>query len=136
MNMSQYGFRDGLSTITQLISYFDSIISMLEKGHNVHAVYLDFSKAFDKVDHGILLKKLEGYGIKGKILQWLNTFLTTRSQRVRASDYLSDEVHAQSGVPQGSVLGPFFFIVSMIDITDGVRVSKLRALLTTPKIGT
>ena len=59
LNMSQHRFRDSLSTITKLLSYFDYNISMLEEGHNVHAVYLDFLKAFDELDHGILLKKLK-----------------------------------------------------------------------------
>ena len=78
MNSSQHGFRDGLSTLTQLLSYYDSILSKMEEGHTVHAIYLDFAKAFDKVDHQILLTKAKAYGIQGKIIQWLTTFLTTR----------------------------------------------------------
>ena len=73
------------------------------------------------MDHAILLTKVEGYGIQGKIHRWLSTFLTTRTQQVRVGDFLSDEVKVMSGVPQGSVLGPLLFILYMIDITDGLE---------------
>ncbi len=76
MNKAQHGFRARHSTITQLLNYTDSVLSMLEEGNPVDAIYLDFSKAFDKVDHHILLKKVEGLGIKGKLLEWIRVFLT------------------------------------------------------------
>ena len=125
MNITQHGFREGRSTLSQLLSYYDSILSMLEENHQVHSVYLDFSKAFDKVDHKILLTKVEGMGIQGKILKWLHTFLTTRTQRVKVGNQLSDEVKVRSGVPQGSVLGPLLFLIYMIDIGEDVKNSLL-----------
>ena len=79
-----------ISTISQLLSYYDSVLSMLEVRDNqkVDVIYLDFAKAFDKVDHGILLAKLEKLGIGGKLLQWLRVFLTNRVQQVRVLGHL------------------------------------------------
>ena len=77
-NSSQHGFRKHRSTITQLISYFESIISSLEEGNLVDAVYLDFAKAFDKVDHNILLLKLKRLNIQGNIIAWISSFLKNR----------------------------------------------------------
>ena len=121
MNENQHGFRGGRSTITQLLSYYDSILSLLEESQWVQAVYLDFAKAFDKVDHSILLTKVKALGITGKIYSWLKTFLTTRVQQVIVGNYLSSEERVRSGVPQGSVLGPLLFIIMMIDIDDNIR---------------
>ena len=89
--MSQHGFTRGRSTISQLLAYYDSILAMLEeKGDKyVDAIYLDFAKAFDKVDIGILLAKLTKLGIRGKLWQWLKVFLTNRKQRVRINGQFS-----------------------------------------------
>ena len=98
----------------------------MESGHPVDSVYLDFSKAFDKVDHQILLKKVESLGITGKILSWIRTFLTNRQQQVRVGDFLSQKEWLRSGVPQGSVLGPLPLpLIMLIDITDDVKHSWL-----------
>ena len=70
-NITQHGFRERHSIITQILSYYDSVLTMLESGNPVDAIYLDFSKAFDKVDHQILLKKAESLGIEGKVLAWI-----------------------------------------------------------------
>ena len=116
MNPSQHGFRGGRSTITQLLHYYDSILTLLEEGRTVDAIYLDFAKAFDKVDHHILLHKLHQVGIRGKIYAWIQAFLTNRTQQVRVGQHLSNIVRVESGIPQGSVLGPLFFIIMMFDI--------------------
>ena len=74
LNNTQHGFRRGRSTVTQLLRYYDSILSMLEKGHKVDSIYLDFSKAYNKVDHNILLKKIESLNISGKVVNWIEIF--------------------------------------------------------------
>ena len=81
LNDSQHGFRSGRSTLSQLLSHFDKILKGLERGDDVNVVYLDFAKAFDKVDHGVVLKKLKSLGIGGKLGRWIHCFLTGRTQQ-------------------------------------------------------
>ena len=116
LNESQHGFRNLRSTITQVMRFYDSILNLLEEGHAVDAIYLDFAKAFDKVDHKILLLKLKSVNITGKIWNWIGEFLQNREQRVRVGSTLSNTKKVLSGVPQGSVLGPLLFLVMICDI--------------------
>ena len=125
MNPTQHGFRSGRSTMTQLLNYYESIMEILIEGHSVDSIYLDFSKAFDKVDHNILLAKLSNLGIGGKIYNWIASFLKNRQQAVRVEGQLSEKVWVRSGVPQGSVLGPLLFLIMMLDITDNIQNSNL-----------
>ena len=78
----QHGFRKKRSCLTQLIDHVDNILKTLNDGNEVDVIYLDYAKAFDKVDHQILLAKAKRYGIKGKTLQWLTEFLKDRLQTV------------------------------------------------------
>ena len=85
------------------------ILSILEERKNPDVVYLDFSIAFDKVDINLALSKIRSLGIGGKILTWINSFLTGRRQTVIVDGVPSEQKPVISGVPQESVLGPLFF---------------------------
>lgn len=122
---NQHGFRKGRSCLSKLLEHFDWLLENLAAGKNVDVVFLDFSKAFDKVDHGILLHKLKTLGIKGKLGIWLYHFLTERVQVVTVDGHQSSEASVISGVPQGSVLGPLLFLIHMGDIDEGVRSSVI-----------
>ena len=124
-NNSQHGFRTGRSCLSQLLTHYDRIVEILESGSNVDTIYLDFAKAFDKVDHGILLKKLSLLGIRGKLLNWIESFLSSRTQMVLVNGFLSEPAPVLSGVPQGSVLGPLLFLILMGDIDENVAYSFL-----------
>ena len=98
---------------------------MLGKDPSVDMVYLDFAKAFDKVDHGILLHKLKDLGITGKLGVWFFQFLSNRSHFVRLRGGVSNDHPVISGVPQGTVLGPLLFLITMSDINKDISSSKL-----------
>ena len=78
--------------------------NILDKGYSVDIIYTDFSKAFDRVPHQRLLKKMENLGIAGNTLQWIKSFLSDRKQRVRVGNEFSSWTSVKSGIPQGSVL--------------------------------
>ena len=121
----QHGSRAGRSTLSQLLQHQDEILSALENGENIDSIYLDFSKAYDKVDHGILVHKLRALGITGKMGRWILSFLTRRYQVVLVEGRKSKFSLLISGVPQGSVLGPLLFLIFIGDIGDGVTASVL-----------
>ena len=124
-NANQHGFRHGHSCLSQLLAHYDNVLSLLEKGLNVDTVYLDFSKAFDKVDHQIVLEKLALNGIGGRMLAWIKSFLTHRTQYVLVNGFCSQPSVVKSGVPQGSVLGPLLFLILIADIDTELGTSFL-----------
>ena len=123
---NQHGFCSGKSCMTQLLNHFEGLLEMLEKNSNADVLYLDFAKAFDKVDHTILLQKLKSFGIDGKIHLWLKNFLSNRQQYVLVNGIKSKGENVLSGVPQGTVLGPLFFIIYINDINDVISHCRIK----------
>jgi hypothetical protein len=112
----QHGFLKGKSTVTQLLTVYHDILNSLANGKEVDTVHLDLSKAFDKVSHHLLLNKLQSYGISGSVLQWFQSYLCNRQQRVVLDGTFSDWLPVTSGVPQSSILGPLLFLVYANDM--------------------
>lgn len=121
---SQYGFRSNRSTADLLTVITDRIYTALNKSGEARAVALDISKAFDKVWHAGLLKKLAAYGIKGSLLEIIRSFLQNRKLKVVLDGQSSTSHSINAGVPQGSVLGPSLFLIFINDLPDDI-ISKL-----------
>ena len=121
----QHGFRAQRSCESQLTLTIDDFATCLNNKDLIHAIFLDFSKAFDKVSHKKLCYKLSLYGIRGPILGWIEDFLSNRTQKVLVNGEKSDPVNVLSGVPQGTVLAPLLFLYYVNDLPSLVK-SKIR----------
>ena len=116
LHPSQSGFRSHHSTNTALLDVTDHILNNLNNGKVTASIFLDLTKAFDTVDHNILINKLYSYGITDRALNWLKSYLCNRTQTVSINPTMSVFIDINIGIPQGSILGPLLFII--IDVNS------------------
>ena len=121
----QHGFRSGRSCVTNLLETLDYIGAVLDRAGQVDCVYLDMSKAFDKVRHDLLMEKLRDAGFGGNLLTWFHAYLCGRRQRVTVLGATSRDLPVTSGVPQGSILGPALFLLYVNNLPDSILNSKV-----------
>ena len=120
LNPSQSGFRSQYSTATTVIDVEDFILKNMDEGKVTGAIFLDLKKAFDTVNHSLLLNKLKKFGIRDIELNWFKSYLNNRMQSVKVGSTLSDLEPINIGIPQGSILGPLLFIIFVNDLPDSV----------------
>ena len=134
ISREQHGFLAGRSCVTQLTSVLHYIGGQLDAGKQIDIIYLDMSKAFDKVDHTKLLGRLHQYGITGKLHDWFRSYLQGRKQQVTVLEATSLELPVTSGAPQASLLGPIMFLLFVDDLPNTVKTSRVACYADDTKI--
>ena len=124
----------GKSCITQLIEVLERIGRELDRGRQIDVLYLDMSKAFDKVSHAKLLDRLQEFGFGGSILKWFSSYISNRRQQTIVHGVTSTSIPVTSGVPQGSILGPLLFLLYENHLSNAVSNSRIATFADDTKI--
>ena len=125
LSAQQSGFRKGHSTDTVLTFFYDYLLKQMDVGNLTGVVFLDFRKAFDSVNHELLLQKLQTFGVQGIELAWFKDYLDKRKQKTVIGEAESNWSTILSGVPQGSILGPLLFTIMVNDLPNSVSICQI-----------
>lgn len=125
LNDQQYGFRSSQSTSLAVMDFIENITTAVDKKESAIGIFIDLRKAFDTINHDILIQKCEYYGIRGVVNKWLQSYLKNRFQYVQFNGTVSSQKVISCGIPQGSVLGPKLFILYLKDISKVSKILKM-----------